>query len=457
MTEWAQEVLIAHGVGMLVLLILLENVFPPIPSEVILPLAGFLVFEGQMSFAEALVAATVGSVSGAVILYALGRHGGRPLLLRYGRVLRLDERRLDRADEWFDRHGPKIVLFGRMLPGVRSVVSVPAGLSEMRVPVFLALTALGSASWNAALIGAGWALGGSWHEVGEFIGPLTMPVLVTVTVLGVGYVVFRMRRARHRGVVSEERFLDALRVEMLRHADLRPERRDHLLFQTSTIDALLAGHFDGDVTIAELAARGDLGLGTLNGIDGELVVVDGRAWQARLDGSLHAVPGEALTPYAVVTRFDPDRRVELQGPLDFDAMTARLDADGRPGAEGAAVRVDGRFAVMRVRSVPRQEPPYPPLADVVAQQQVTELHDVEGTVVGFRFPGPLDGVEIAGWHLHFVDTERARGGHVLGCVLDHGTAALDHEADLHVELPPGVDAPHQGAGDAGLMDRLERD
>jgi len=194
-TEWAQEVLIAHGVGMLVLLILLENVFPPIPSEVILPLAGFLVFEGQMSFAEALVAATVGSVSGAVILYTLGRSGGRPLLLRCGQVLRLDDRRLDRAADCFDRHGPKLVFLGRMLPGVRSVVSVPAGLSEMRVPVFLALTALGSALWNAALIGAGWALGGSWREVGEFIGPLTLPVLVTVTVVGVGYVAFRLRRA----------------------------------------------------------------------------------------------------------------------------------------------------------------------------------------------------------------------------------------------------------------------
>jgi len=255
--------------------------------------------------------------------------------------------------------------------------------------------------------------------------------------------------------VSEERFLDALRVELLRHADLRPERRDHLLFQTSTIDALLAGHFDGDVGIGELLERGDLGLGTLNGCDGELVVVDGRAWQARLDGSLHAVPGAALTPYAVVTRFDPDRHLELDGPLDFDALTEQFHA---PDAEAAAVRLDGRFASMRVRSVPRQEPPYPPLADVVAQQQVTDLADVEGTVVGFRFPGPLDGVEIAGWHLHFVDESRERGGHVLGCVLEHGAAALDHEADLHVELPPDVDAPQAGgAGTDALLRRLERD
>lgn len=196
MTEWAQEVLIAHGVAMLVLLILLENVFPPIPSEVILPLAGFLVFEGEMSFAEAIVAATLGSVAGAVILYALGRHGGRPLLLRHGGLLRLDDRRLDRADEWFDRHGPKIVFFGRMLPGVRSVVSVPAGLSEMRVPLFVLLTMLGSALWNAALIGAGWALGGSWREVSEFVGPLTVPVVVTVTVVTAAYALVRVRRTR---------------------------------------------------------------------------------------------------------------------------------------------------------------------------------------------------------------------------------------------------------------------
>jgi acetolactate decarboxylase len=255
--------------------------------------------------------------------------------------------------------------------------------------------------------------------------------------------------------VSEERFLDALRVELLRHADLRPERREHLLFQTSTIEALLAGHFDGDVAIAELLERGDLGLGTLNGCDGELVVLDGRAWQARVDGSLHHVPGTALTPYAVVTRFDPDRHMELDGPLDFDALTEQFHV---PDTDAAAVRLEGRFASMRVRSVPRQEPPYPPLAEVVAQQQVTDLTDVEGTVVGFRFPGPLDGVEIAGWHLHFVDESRERGGHVLGCVLEHGTAALDHEADLHVELPPGVDAPHAGDGGTdALLRRLERD
>jgi len=258
--------------------------------------------------------------------------------------------------------------------------------------------------------------------------------------------------------VSEEAFLDALRVELLRHAELRPERRDHALFQTSTIDALLSGHFDGDVTVDELTARGDLGLGTLNGCDGELIVLDGRAWQARLDGSLAAVPGAAMTPFAVVVPFACDHRMELEGPLDFDALAERLDSADRSGAAGAAVRVEGRFARLKVRSVPRQQPPYPPLADVIAQQQVTELEQVEGTLMGFRFPGPLDGLEVRGWHLHFATADRARGGHVLACELERGIAELDHSSRLRVELPPSVQAPGPGSDTHDeLLDGLERE
>jgi acetolactate decarboxylase len=258
--------------------------------------------------------------------------------------------------------------------------------------------------------------------------------------------------------VSEEAFLDALRVELLRHAELRPDRREHALFQTSTIDALLEGHFDGDVTIAELLSRGDLGLGTLNGCNGELVVLDGRAWQARLDGSLAAVPADAQTPFAVVVPFAADRRLELDGPLDFEALAATLDAADEGEAAGAAVRIEGRFATVRVRSVPRQQPPYPPLAEVIGRQQVTELHGVQGTLLGFRFPGPLDGLEIRGWHLHFATADRASGGHVLDCELEHGTAELDHTNRLRVELPPHVDAPGGASIEHGeLLDHLEHD
>lgn len=192
-----QDALGAGGYLVLTALILLENLFPPVPSEVLLPLAGSRISAGDWVFPLVLLAATAGSVAGALILYVLGRTGGRALLLRHGRLLRLDEERLDRADDWFDRHGPKVVLLGRLLPGVRSVVSIPAGASEMPVARFLLYTTAGSAVWNAALIGAGWALGTRWDEVTAVVEKAQWPVLGLATVAA--SVVFLVARGQGRG------------------------------------------------------------------------------------------------------------------------------------------------------------------------------------------------------------------------------------------------------------------
>ena len=198
MTDWVQEVIAEGGYVVLAAIVLLENLFPPIPSELVLPLAGSRVANGTMDYLPAVVAATVGSVLGALIIYAIARLGGRPLLLRYGRILRLDEQRLDRADAWLDRYGDRIVLFGRVIPVMRSVVSVPAGLSEMPVIRFVLLTTLGSAVWNAALIGAGWALGSRWHEVTDAIGTLTYVVIGAIVLLLVALGIHLARRRRPR-------------------------------------------------------------------------------------------------------------------------------------------------------------------------------------------------------------------------------------------------------------------
>ena len=195
MTDWAQTLLTDGGYAVLAALILLENLLPPIPSEVLLPLAGSRVATGDMAFLPAVLAATAGSIAGALILYALGRLGGRPLLLRHGRILRLDEQRLDRADDWFDRHGPKLVLFGRLVPGVRSVVSIPAGLSEMPVGRFVALTALGSTVWNALLIGGGWALGSQWRELTHAVESIDVwAYAAVVAVVAAAVAAHRLRR-----------------------------------------------------------------------------------------------------------------------------------------------------------------------------------------------------------------------------------------------------------------------
>ncbi len=258
--------------------------------------------------------------------------------------------------------------------------------------------------------------------------------------------------------MSELEFLGALHVELLRHSELRPEHPDHELFQTSTVQALLAGAFDGDVTLAELLEHGDLGLGTLNGLDGELIVLDGQAWKANPDATLTRPEMSSRTPYAVVVEFTPGAPLPLRGPF-HDADLERWLQARVGGPQGpTAIRIDGRFAAVRVRSVPKQDPPYRPLPAVIAEQSITDLVDVSGTMVGFCFPDELDGIELVGSHLHFVTDDRTRGGHVLSYTLLEATAHLDDATELHVELPPAVGIPRTGVTlDQAALHRLESD
>jgi membrane protein DedA with SNARE-associated domain len=172
----------------------LENLFPPIPSELILPFAGFLVGRGELGFLPVLVASTAGSLFGALVLYALGRWGGRKLILRYGRFLRVKEADLDRAEGWFDKYDEWVVLFGRMVPGVRSVVSIPAGMLGTPFVRFVLLTTAGSAAWNALLLGAGWYLGDNWQQIAGIVGSASNVVLVLVAVALVSAAVWWWRR-----------------------------------------------------------------------------------------------------------------------------------------------------------------------------------------------------------------------------------------------------------------------
>ena len=257
----------------------------------------------------------------------------------------------------------------------------------------------------------------------------------------------------------DERWIRSLHVESMRHADLHAEREAHVLFQASTIGALLDGSFDGDLTFAELGEHGDLGLGTLNGLDGEMIAIDGEFLRADVDGNVTSVGPEERTPFAVVTEFEPTVEGEITAGLDHESILAALDSMARTGRSPFAVRLDGRFSLVRARSVPRQEPPYRPLAEVVADQHVFELTDVEGSMVGFRFPAYVEGIEVAGYHLHFVDRERRRGGHVLGSVAGGPLRArIDPSDDLHVELPPAVDLadPDLAAATHAAIDSAER-
>jgi acetolactate decarboxylase len=259
--------------------------------------------------------------------------------------------------------------------------------------------------------------------------------------------------------VLDERWIRSLHVESMRRADLHRDRESHVLFQASTIGTLLDGGFEGDLSFAELAEHGDLGLGTLNHLDGEMVALDGEFFRADVDGRLNRIGAEEKTPFAVVTRFEPSVDVRLPGEaLDHEDLLARLSALVPAGASSCAIRLDGRFDLVRARSVPRQEPPYRPLTEVVADQHVFELADVEGTMVGFRFPAYVEGIEVAGYHLHFASADRSRGGHVLGSRSRGLRARLDPSDDLHVELPPRVelDDPDLAAETHAAVEAVER-
>jgi acetolactate decarboxylase len=256
--------------------------------------------------------------------------------------------------------------------------------------------------------------------------------------------------------MSELEFLHALHVDMLRHDDMGVARAAHELFQTSTIEALLGGAFDGDVTLQELLEHGDMGLGTLNGLDGELIVIDGEVFKAELDCTLSRPDLRCRTPYAVVVPFKPDRVELVSGPMLGTAVERWLWPESDLPRAPAAVRIDGRFAAIRVRSVPKQDLPYSTLAEAIGHQHVQELRDISGSMVGFCFPDALPGLEMVGSHLHFACDQRSRGGHVLDYTVSAATVRLDEATTLHVELPAAVDPPDQAHPiDQSALRRLE--
>jgi membrane protein DedA with SNARE-associated domain len=186
------------GYAGLLLLMLAETVFPPIPSEAVLPLAGYLVERGEFGFVAVLVTSTAGAVIGAQILYEAARQGGRPFALRFARFARLDPAKLDDAEVWFARYGAAVVLVGRCLPGVRSLVSLPAGMLRMPRWEYLILTTIGSAVWNTILVGAGYLLGSQWERVSDVVGPLSTPLLIALAVLAAALLLRHALRARRR-------------------------------------------------------------------------------------------------------------------------------------------------------------------------------------------------------------------------------------------------------------------
>lgn len=199
MLEWIQNLMTNLGYPGVALLMFLENVFPPIPSELIMPLAGFSAGRGDLSFVGVVLAGALGSLLGQLPLYYLGRWVGEDKLVawadRYGKWLTVSGKDIKKADDWFDKHGHKTVFFARLVPGLRSLISIPAGLSEMHLPTFLFYSALGTGLWALLLAALGRLLGENYGAVDTYLGPVAFVVLGGLTVWAVVWVV-RRRRAQ---------------------------------------------------------------------------------------------------------------------------------------------------------------------------------------------------------------------------------------------------------------------
>ncbi|WP_297851495.1 DedA family protein [uncultured Corynebacterium sp.] len=192
----------APGVG---IAILLENLFPPIPSEVVLPLGGFTVAQGSLNFVSVFIWATIGSVVGAYILYGVGAWLGAARLRAIADWMWLVKASdVDKSLEWFDRHGRPSILFGRLIPGIRSLISIPAGLDRMNLLTFGLWTTLGSAVWNFILIYLGFTLGDNWEAVTGYIDQYSKVVYVILILILLGFLVFFIRRSiRERNEAAE--------------------------------------------------------------------------------------------------------------------------------------------------------------------------------------------------------------------------------------------------------------
>lgn len=200
---WIESLIAAIGYPGIVLAMALENIFPPIPSEAVLPFAGALSAKGEMNFWGAVAAGTAGSLIGAVVLYAIGyfarEAGARRIVEAYGKYVFISERDLDRGAAWFEKYGEAIIFFGRLIPLIRSIVSVPAGYTRMNIVRFLIYTTLGTTLWNLILTYIGRVLGENWADISEMTAPYENGVLIAlalIVLLFFGWRALRWHRRR---------------------------------------------------------------------------------------------------------------------------------------------------------------------------------------------------------------------------------------------------------------------
>ena len=210
------------------------------------------------------------------------------------------------------------------------------------------------------------------------------------------------------------------------------------LYQVSTLQALIVGEYDGAITADTLDDYGEVGLGTFDGLDGEMVIIDGKIYKARVDGSVQEVPKDETIPFANIAYIKNDEEIKLSFNGGYEELKAQLDELFPESNMPVAFSITGEFKNIEYRSVPAQEKPYPALTEVVKNQTVFFEESIKGTLVGFRFPSLMGEMNAVGYHIHFISDDRSKGGHLLN-VESGETIVLGEELEeFHVIFPDNL-------------------
>jgi acetolactate decarboxylase len=219
----------------------------------------------------------------------------------------------------------------------------------------------------------------------------------------------------------------------------RQPKKGGTIWQVSPISALLEGCFDGRVDFREIKKHGDFGIGALDGVDGELIGLDGRFLQIRGDGKVFPVADTMTSPYAIVTFFEPARTADIRDTENYARLEAFLDSLIETKNIFYAVKIEGEFAYVKARSIFKQTEPYRPLVEVVKEQSVFEFHNVKGTLVGFRCPPYQSGLNFSGYHFHFINEARTAGGHMMEVKIIKAKVEVDPCHSYSLALPASGD------------------
>ena len=219
----------------------------------------------------------------------------------------------------------------------------------------------------------------------------------------------------------------------------RNGRYQDKLFQYSTINAIMQGQYDGEMTLQELNTHGNMGLGTLNGLDGELIQLDNKFYQVSSNGQVKELEGKMKTPFAVTTKFDAEKKVTLSNVKDFQDFSEKLKANFENKNHFYAIKIHGKIEYIKNRSVPKQTRPYPPFTEVTPHQTVFEDHDVEGTIIGFYTPNYASTIQVPGFHMHFLSDDRTKGGHILDVKFDSAVVEIQQLSEFDLVLPDTAD------------------